>query len=95
MAMSEFEREEILAQRSEQMQRIQDKRNLERMVKDQSARAAEVDSVSKAAKRLSCLCLVLTFADAHDRNRSAYCSRRHERENSQTGRAQGKTESEG
>ena len=55
MAMSEFEREEILAQRLEQLQRIQDKRNLEKMVKDQSARAAEVDSVSKAAKRLSYL----------------------------------------
>jgi hypothetical protein len=82
MAMSEFEREEILAQRLEQMQRIQDKRNLERMVKDQSARAAEVDSVSKAAKRLSCLRLVLTFADAHDRNRSTHRSWCYERENS-------------
>jgi hypothetical protein len=52
MQMSEIEREGILAQRVEEMQRIQDKRNLDQMLKDQSNRAAEVDSVSKAAKRL-------------------------------------------
>lgn len=49
MEMSEIEREELLAQRQEEMQRIQDKRNLEQMLKAQSGHAE--DSVSKAAKR--------------------------------------------
>jgi hypothetical protein len=54
MQMSEFDREAILAQRQEELQRIQDKRALDKMLKDQSSRAADVDSVSRAAKR-SCL----------------------------------------
>ncbi|EEB92425.1 hypothetical protein MPER_09067, partial [Moniliophthora perniciosa FA553] len=45
MQMSEVEREEILAQRAEEMQRIHDKRALSQMVKDQRA---EGDSVAKA-----------------------------------------------
>ncbi|KZT63477.1 hypothetical protein DAEQUDRAFT_719369 [Daedalea quercina L-15889] len=49
MEMAEIEREDILAQRQEKMQRIQDKRNLEQMLKAQSGHAD--DSVSKAAKR--------------------------------------------
>uniref|UniRef100_A0A0W0F0V2 Plus3 domain-containing protein n=1 Tax=Moniliophthora roreri TaxID=221103 RepID=A0A0W0F0V2_MONRR len=48
MQMSEVEREEILAQRAEEMQRIHDKRALSQMVKDQRA---DGDSVAKAAKR--------------------------------------------
>jgi RNA polymerase-associated protein RTF1 len=49
--MSEIEREDILSQRLEEMQRIQDKRNLDQMLKAQNGRGAEPDSVSKAAKR--------------------------------------------
>ncbi|KAH9931477.1 uncharacterized protein B0H18DRAFT_1116282 [Fomitopsis serialis] len=49
LEMSEIEREDILAQRQEEMQRIQDKRNLEQMLKAQSGHGD--DSVSKAAKR--------------------------------------------
>ena len=48
MQMSEVEREEILSQRAEERQRIQDKRALQQMVKDQRA---DGDSVAKAAKR--------------------------------------------
>jgi hypothetical protein len=51
MQMSEFDREEVLAQRLEEMQRIQDKRNLDQMLKEQSNRGGDPDSVSKAAKR--------------------------------------------
>ncbi|KAI0725071.1 plus-3-domain-containing protein [Fomitopsis betulina] len=49
LEMSEIEREELLAQRQEEMQRIQDKRNLDQMLKAQSGHTE--DSVSKAAKR--------------------------------------------
>ncbi|KAF9269503.1 plus-3-domain-containing protein [Marasmius fiardii PR-910] len=48
MQMSEVEREEILSQRAEEMQRIQDKKALQQMIKDQRA---DGESVSKAAKR--------------------------------------------
>ncbi|KAK1220627.1 RNA polymerase-associated protein rtf1 [Marasmius sp. AFHP31] len=48
LQMSEVEREEILSQRAEERQRIQDKRALQQMVKDQRA---DGDSVAKAAKR--------------------------------------------
>jgi len=51
MALSEFEREATLAQRQEEMQRIQDKRNLDQMLKEQTSRNGDRDSVSKAAKR--------------------------------------------
>jgi RNA polymerase-associated protein RTF1 len=51
MQMPEVEREDILAQRLEEMQRMQDKRNLDQMLKAQNSRGAEPDSVSKAAKR--------------------------------------------
>jgi RNA polymerase-associated protein RTF1 len=51
MQMSEIEREDILAQRLEEMQRIQDKRNLDQMLKAQNSRGGEPDNVSKAAKR--------------------------------------------
>jgi RNA polymerase-associated protein RTF1 len=55
MQMSEIEREDILAQRLEEMQPILDKRNLDQMLKAQAAGAmnnSEEDSVSKAAKRV-------------------------------------------
>lgn len=47
--MSEIEREDILAQRQEEMQRIQDKRNLDAMLRDRSGAGDE--NISKAAKR--------------------------------------------
>ena len=47
--MPEIEREEVLAQRLEEMQRIQDKRNLIQMLKAQ--KSGDGDTVSKAAKR--------------------------------------------
>jgi RNA polymerase-associated protein RTF1 len=49
MQMSEIEREEIITQRVEEKQRIQDKLTIAQMVKEQ--RGGEADSVSKAAKR--------------------------------------------
>ncbi|KAI0046812.1 plus-3-domain-containing protein [Auriscalpium vulgare] len=48
LEMPEIEREDVLAQRLEEMQRIQDKRNLDQMLK---AQKGGDDSVSKAAKR--------------------------------------------
>lgn len=49
LELPEIEREDILAERQEEMQRIQDKRNLDQMLKAQSGRGD--DTVSKAAKR--------------------------------------------
>ena len=49
MEMAEIEREDILAQRQEEMQRILDKRNLDLMLRDRSGQGDE--GVSKAAKR--------------------------------------------
>ncbi|ETW77432.1 hypothetical protein HETIRDRAFT_37203 [Heterobasidion irregulare TC 32-1] len=49
LSMPEIEREEVLAQRLEEMQRIQDKRNLIQMLKAQ--KSGDGDTVSKAAKR--------------------------------------------
>ncbi|EKM57104.1 uncharacterized protein PHACADRAFT_254665 [Phanerochaete carnosa HHB-10118-sp] len=49
MEMTEIEREDILAQRQEEIQRIQDKRNLDAMLRDRTGTGE--DSVSKAAKR--------------------------------------------
>lgn len=50
--MPEVEREEILAQRQEELQRIQDKRNLDQMFRDRTGGGEE--SVSKAAKSKCC-----------------------------------------
>ena len=50
--MPEVEREEILAQRQEELQRIQDKRNLDQMFRDHTGGGEE--SVSKAAKSKCC-----------------------------------------
>ena len=55
MQMSEVEREEVLAQRLEEMQRIQDKRNLDEMLRAQKDRANDFDGVTKTAKRSHCL----------------------------------------
>ncbi|KAI9456073.1 plus-3-domain-containing protein [Russula earlei] len=49
LEMPEIEREELIAQRLEELQRITDKRNLDQMVKAQ--KDGDGDSVSKAAKR--------------------------------------------
>ncbi|KAH9903486.1 plus-3-domain-containing protein [Cubamyces lactineus] len=51
MEMSEIEREALLAQRQEEMQRYTDKRQLDHMLKMQSGRGSADESVSKAAKR--------------------------------------------
>ena len=47
--MPEIEREEVIAQRLEEIQRITDKRNLDQMLKAQ--KDGDGDSVAKAAKR--------------------------------------------
>ena len=47
--MPEIEREVVLAQRLEELQRITDKRNLDQMLKVQ--KDGDGDSVAKAAKR--------------------------------------------
>lgn len=44
--MSEIERELVIAQRLEELQRITDRRDLDQMLKDQK------DGVAKAAKRM-------------------------------------------
>lgn len=54
--MPETEREDILSQRLEEMQRFQDKVNLDKMLKAQKGSPeahAHSDSVAKAAKRES------------------------------------------
>ncbi|KAI0327490.1 plus-3-domain-containing protein [Cubamyces sp. BRFM 1775] len=51
MEMSEIDREAVLAQRQEEMQRYTDKRQLDHMLKMQSGRGSADESVSKAAKR--------------------------------------------
>jgi RNA polymerase-associated protein RTF1 len=52
--MPETEREDILSQRMEEMQRFQDKVNLDRMLKAQKGSSDNLnDSVAKAAKRKS------------------------------------------
>lgn len=48
--MSEIDRENILGERQEELQKLQDKRNLDQMLKAQS-KGMDGDSVSKAAKR--------------------------------------------
>jgi len=49
LEMPEIEREEVIAQRLEELQRITDKRNLDQMLKAQ--KDGDGDSVAKAAKR--------------------------------------------
>ena len=92
MDMSEIEREELLAQRQEEMQRIQDKRNLEQMLKAQSGHAE--DSVSNAAKRESTRAHVRRCL-AHWSARATRCSWGHQGEVSQARRAEGQAEGEG
>lgn len=48
MQLPEIERENILAQRQEEIQRVVDKRNLDQMLRLQRG---DADNVSKAAKR--------------------------------------------
>jgi RNA polymerase-associated protein RTF1 len=50
MQLPEIERENILGERLEDLQRIQDKRNLDQMLKAQT-KGGDSESVSKAAKR--------------------------------------------
>ncbi|EJF56704.1 plus-3-domain-containing protein [Dichomitus squalens LYAD-421 SS1] len=51
MDMPEIEREEVLAQRQEELQRFADKRQLDQMLKLRSGAGGGEDAVSKAAKR--------------------------------------------
>jgi RNA polymerase-associated protein RTF1 len=74
--MPEIEREEVLAQRLEEMQRIQDKRNLDQMLKAQKERSGEGDSVSKAAKRV-CVLRVVGYTDRLWYCRTACSARRY------------------
>ena len=50
LQMNEIEREELLAARQEELQRLQDKHNLDHMLKAQSGNA-DSEHVSQAAKR--------------------------------------------
>jgi hypothetical protein len=72
--MPEIEREEVIAQRLEELQRITDKRNLDQMLKAQ--KDGDGDSVAKAAKRA----FSNTFPHAHlDRvYRPTHCSGCHQ-----------------
>jgi RNA polymerase-associated protein RTF1 len=51
LGMSEIARENILAERLEQMQKIQDRRKLQEMIKQQKNGSGDADTVAKAAKR--------------------------------------------
>ena len=51
LGMSEIARENILAERLEQMQKIQDRRKLQEMIKQQKNASGDADAVAKAAKR--------------------------------------------
>lgn len=51
LGMSEVDRENILAERQEQMQKIQDRRKLQEMIKQQKNGSGDTDAVAKAAKR--------------------------------------------
>jgi hypothetical protein len=51
MEMNEIEREAILAQRLEEMQRLQDQRSLDQLVRMQRGGMSTEDSIAKSAKR--------------------------------------------
>ncbi|KAH7915879.1 hypothetical protein BJ138DRAFT_823015 [Hygrophoropsis aurantiaca] len=51
LSKSEVEREGIIAQRLEELQRIQDKRSLNAMLRAQKERPGDADSIAKTAKR--------------------------------------------
>ena len=92
LQMSEIDRENILAQRQEEMQRMQDKRNLDQMLRERSGGGE--DNVSKAAKRMegirdSATYVLIPYSRT---TRTAGC---HQGEIAETGRAQSKTQSEG
>ena len=61
MDMPEIEREGILAQRQEEMQRFTDKRQLDLLLKLQSGRGGGEENVAKAAKRALCLAVLLIW----------------------------------
>ena len=70
--MPEIEREEVLTQRLEELQRITDKRNLDQMLKAQ--KAGDGDSIVKAAKRVSTFTFFSSISNAFFR--PAHYSRR-------------------
>ncbi|KIJ63569.1 hypothetical protein HYDPIDRAFT_29363 [Hydnomerulius pinastri MD-312] len=51
LSMSEIDRENILAERLEQMQKIQDRRKLQEMIRQQKNGPNDAEAVAKAAKR--------------------------------------------
>jgi RNA polymerase-associated protein RTF1 len=70
--MPEIEREEVLAQRLEVLQRTKDKRNLDQMLKAQ--KAGDGDSIAKAAKREFAMAFLSNNSNAF--SRPAHHSRR-------------------
>lgn len=78
LEMTEVKREEELAQRSELKARVQEKRLLAQMVKQQKSagmgNAMDEDSVAKAAKRKQ-LSAVLWHPPAHHTHRTTYGAR--------------------
>ena len=94
MQLSEIEREAVLAGRLEEMQRIQDKRNLDQMLKMQRE---DGEAVSKAAKRTflieQCVVQDTVTENAFDdrRHRHTHVQRRYKGKECQTRRAQGQT----
>lgn len=92
MQLPEIEREKILGERLEDMQRIQDKRNLDQMLKAQT-KGGDSESVSKAAKRLRYLDAVLK-ANSHMSclYRPASSQRCYKGEDSQARRAPGEAQ---
>lgn len=87
LSMSEVEREDILAQRQEEMQRIQDKRNLDQMFRDRTGGTA--DSVAKAAKS-KWASIILYTLDFDDHARTTRTTGSYEGEVAQIGRTQSK-----
>ena len=80
--MSEIEREAILAERQEQIQKIQDRRKLQEMIRQQKGASNDADSVSKAAKRIQCFIASLSATVLHTdfTRRSTRRERSHEGE---------------
>ena len=88
MQLPEIEREAILAQRLEELQRVQDKRNLDQIIR---AQRGDTDGVAKAAKRESRELLLATIIWISCRH--AYGARRNEGKVSQARRIKGETKS--
>ena len=86
LSLPEIKREEILAERSEEKRRLQEKRLLAQMVKAQKGSGGmaglDDDSVARAAKRESSCCAVKRCILT--RCRATHCARRDEGEVAET-----------